>query len=148
VRAQYPHNASVVRLLLRKGARANPDPGAEVRNDSSALFFTVMADDVETVELLTNADSKLTPMRVLGQLPLTPMNYAVSGDGAMVECLIRHHANPNEVDFAGISMLARAVIGDRLGVARVLLGHAGGCESRRSSWHDSPSVCSLHRFWK
>jgi hypothetical protein len=53
--AQYPHNASVVRLLLEKGARANPDPGAEVRNDGSALFFAVMADDVETVDLLTNA---------------------------------------------------------------------------------------------
>ena len=122
--AQYPHNAPVVKLLLDKGAMADPGPGTEVRNDSSAMFFAVMAGDIETVRLLAKSGAKLKPMRLLGQIPISPLNYAVTGcEPAMLECLIQLGANPNEQSPPGISMLEWAAIGDRVDAARVLLAH-------------------------
>ncbi|HYM01207.1 MAG TPA: ankyrin repeat domain-containing protein [Blastocatellia bacterium] len=122
--SQYPHNVEVVRLLLKKGARPNQDPGVEVRNESSALFFAVMCGDVETVNALVDAGAKISGMKLLGMLPVTPLNYvAASGDAAMVECLLNRGADPNEVDHFGISGLGWTAIGGRIEAARVFLAH-------------------------
>ncbi|MGH9823274.1 MAG: ankyrin repeat domain-containing protein [Blastocatellia bacterium] len=88
------------------------------------MSFTAMCGDVETVNLLVDSGAKITAMRLLGMIPVTPLNYVTaSGDAAMVECLIRRGADPNEVDHFGISGLAWAAIGDRMDVARVYLAH-------------------------
>src|SRR5204862_1955628 len=49
VAARYRGNTEVVRLMLKRGAKPNSDPGIEVRNDASELFFAVMASDIQMV---------------------------------------------------------------------------------------------------
>lgn len=123
VAARYRGNAEVVRLLLKKGARPNTDKGIEVRNDASALFFAVMARDVETVAALIAAGARPDDrMKVIGRIVVSPINYAtVSGDSAMVEYLISKGANPNEVDGDGISLLGWATINNHVGTVQALV---------------------------
>jgi ankyrin repeat protein len=116
-------NSEVVRLLLKKGARPNADKGVEVRNNASALFFAVMAGDVETARALVDAGTKIDQrMKVLGTFMQSPLNYATFLEGsAMVEYLISKGANPNEVDDDKISMLAWATIANRVSTVQMLL---------------------------
>src|SRR6185295_16427305 len=104
VAARYRGNTEVVRLLLKKGAKPNVDKGIEVRNDASALFFAVMAGDVQTVGVLLEAGARLGDrMKILGQIVTSPLAYATfGGDSSLVEYLISKGANPNETDDDGI----------------------------------------------
>jgi ankyrin repeat protein len=123
VAAHYRGNAEVVRLLLKRGARPSRDKDIEVRYDASALFFAVMARDVESVAALIEAGARLDDrMKVIGRIVVSPINYAtVSGDSAMVEHLISKGANPNEVDGDGISLLGWATINNHVGTVQVLV---------------------------
>src|SRR5439155_25144043 len=89
VAARHRGNVEVVRLLLKKGARPNADKGVEVRNDASALFFAVMAGDVQTAGALLEAGARLEDkMKVLGNLVTSPLAYATfNGNTALVEFL-------------------------------------------------------------
>lgn len=122
VASRYRGNAEVVRLLLKNGARPAADKGVEVRNDASALFFAVMAGDIETAGALIDAGAKLQRMKILGNFMSTPLNYATFLEGpAMVEYLIGKGADPNEVDDDKISILAWATIANRGNVVQLLL---------------------------
>jgi ankyrin repeat protein len=123
VAARHRGNADVIRLLLKSGAKANADKEPEVRNDASALFFAVMAGDVETVDALVRAGARIGDrMKVLGRLVTSPLLYATfGGDSAMVEYLIGKGANPNEVDEDGISVLGWAALNNHIGTVQLLL---------------------------
>lgn len=122
VAARYRGNAEVVRLLLKKGASPNSDNVVQVRNDASALFFAVMAGDVQMVGALLDAGARLeNRMMILGRFGLSPFNYATFGDSALAEYLIGRGANPNEVDDNGVSMLGTAAIANNLAMAQLLL---------------------------
>ncbi|HWN99407.1 MAG TPA: ankyrin repeat domain-containing protein [Blastocatellia bacterium] len=123
VASRHRGNAEVVRLLLKKGARPNVEKGIEVRNDASALFFAVMAGDVETARLLADAGARLGDrMKVLGTIVTSPLLYATFlDDSAMVEYLISNGADPNEVDDDRISVLEWAAISNRVSTVQLLL---------------------------
>jgi len=123
VAARYNGNVEVVRLLLKKGAKPNPEPGIEVANDAYPLFFAVMSGDANILRALLDAGGRLGDgMRVVGRFKVSPLLYAASaGATAIVERLIGGGANANEVDGDGISALAWAAISNRTEVARVLL---------------------------
>ncbi|HEV8485299.1 MAG TPA: ankyrin repeat domain-containing protein [Blastocatellia bacterium] len=123
VAARHRGNTEVVRLLLKKGARPNAEKGVEVRNDASALFFAIMAEDTKIVEALLDAGARLEDrMKLIGRIPVTPLFLAtVSGEPAMVDCLIGRGANANEVDGDGISVLAWASIANHVDTVQALL---------------------------
>jgi ankyrin repeat protein len=123
VAARYRGNADVVRLLLKKGAKVDSDKGIEVRNDASALFFAVMAGDIQTVAALLDAGARLeTRMKVLGTIVTSPLAFATfEDDAALVEYLIGRGADPNELDSDRISILGSATIGNHAATVQVLL---------------------------
>lgn len=123
VAARYRGNADVVRLLLKKGAKVNSEKGIEVRNDASALFFAVMAGDVQTVAALLDAGGRLEDrMKVLGTLLTSPLAFATfEDDAALVDYLIGRGADPNEMDSDRISILGSAIIGNHAATVQVLL---------------------------
>lgn len=130
VASMYTGNVEVVRLLLKKGARPISDKGVEVRYDSSAFFFSVMAGDVPTAAALLDAGASVgTPMKVLGRITLTPLLFAASGgDLKMTEFLLSRGADANETDPDGISMLSWATIGNHGDMVKVLLKHGAKLE--------------------
>jgi N-acyl-D-amino-acid deacylase len=121
--AQYTGNVEVVRLLLKKGARPNPDQGVEVRNDASAIFYAMMAFDVEMVRALADAGANVNAkMKIIGRFAATPLLYTVAASSpAMVEYLISKGADPNEVDGDGISILSWAAIINRPETVKLLV---------------------------
>jgi ankyrin repeat protein len=134
VASRYRGNAEVVRVMLRRGATPNARAatGVEVRNDASALFYAVMARDVQTAAALVDAGARLaSPMKLLGRIPASPLFFAtVGGDADMVEFLISKGADPNEVDGDGISALGWAAINNHGGVARALLARGAKVNHR------------------
>ena len=122
VAARYRGNVETVRLLLKKGAKPNADKGAEVRNDATALFFAVMAGDVQTARALVEAGARLGDrMKILGRFAQSPLLYATFLEPALVEYLIGKGANPNEVDDDKISVLSWASIANNAGMVQSLL---------------------------
>jgi N-acyl-D-amino-acid deacylase len=123
VAARYRGNANVVRLLLKKGAKVTSDKGVEVRNDASALFFAVMAGDIEMVGALLEAGGRLQDrMKVLGNIVTSPLAFATFEDDAvLVDYLIGKGADPNELDNDGMSILGSATIGNHVATVQVLL---------------------------
>jgi ankyrin repeat protein len=122
VAARYRGNVETVRLLLKKGAKPNTDKGAEVRNDATALFFAVMAGDVQTAGALLEAGARLGDrMKILGRFAQSPLMYAVFLEPAMVEYLISKGVNPNEVDDDRISPLSWATIANNVRMVQSLL---------------------------
>ncbi|MFY9611013.1 MAG: ankyrin repeat domain-containing protein [Blastocatellia bacterium] len=123
VAARYRGNTEVVRLLLKKGARPNAEKGVEVRNDASALFFAVMAGDLQTVAVLLDAGARLQDrMKVLGTILTSPLSFATfEDDAALVDYLIGRGADPNELDSDRISVLGSAAIGNHAATVDVLL---------------------------
>jgi ankyrin repeat protein len=123
IAARYRGNAEVVRLMLKKGARPNADKGVTVRNDASALFYALMAGDLQTAKALAEAGARMNdPMKVLGVFYTKPLVYAVFvGDAAMVDYLIGKGASPNEEDVDGVTALEWAAIGNHADVVQVLL---------------------------
>ena len=123
VAARYRGNSEVVRLLLKKGARPNADKGIDVRNDASALFFAVMAGDIQSVAALLDAGARLEDrMKVLGTIVTSPLAFAIfDDDAALVEYLIGRGADPNELDNDKISILGSATIGNHAATVQVLL---------------------------
>ncbi len=122
VAARHRGNVDVVRVLLKKGAKPYADKGVEVRNDASALFFAVMAGDVQTAGALREAGARLGDrMKIVGRFAQSPLLYATFLDTAMVEYLIGAGANPNEVDDDKISVLGWATIANHAGMVQSLL---------------------------
>ena len=122
VAARYRGNVEVVRLLLKKGARSNAETGVEVRNDATALFFAVMAGDVQTAGALLEAGARLGDrMKILGRFAQSPLMYAVFLEPAMVEYLITRGTDPNEVDDEKISPLSWATIANNVRMVQSLL---------------------------
>ena len=123
VAARHRNNAEVLRMLLKKGATVNAEPGVEVRNNSSAAFFAIASGDTTMVELLADAGAKLDQsMTLLGRIPTNPFMYvAFTGNSSMVDYLIRKGFNANEVDSEGIPVLSWATIGNHLETINVLL---------------------------
>jgi ankyrin repeat protein len=122
VAARHRGNVDVVRLLLKKGAKPNVEKGVEVRNDASALFFSVMAGDLQTAGALVDAGARLGDrMKILGRFAQSPLMYGVFLDPAMIEYLISKGANPNELDDDKIAVLSWAAIGNNAGMVQALL---------------------------
>jgi ankyrin repeat protein len=123
VAARYRGNVEVVSLLLQKGAGLHADKPAEVINEASAMFFAVMAGDLQTAGALLKAGAKVGfPMKVLGQFVIGPVTYAsVNDDSKMVEFLIGKGANANEVDPDGISALGWATLTNHANTIQALL---------------------------
>jgi len=112
-----------VRFLLKQGAKPNSEPGIEVTNEASALFFAVMSGDTQSVEALIAAGASLKKMKILGRFLISPLFAALFGDAKMVECLINKGANANEADDDGISALGWTTISNHPDVMQVLLAH-------------------------
>lgn len=124
IASRYRGNADVVRLLLKKGARPNAEKDVEVRNEASALFFAVMAGDVEIARALVDAGAKFQRMKILGNFMSTVLNYATFLNAPpVVEFLISKGGDPNEVDDDKISNLAWASISNRASIVQSLLAH-------------------------
>ena len=123
VAARHRGNVEVVRLLLKRGARPSVDKGIEVRNEASALFFAIMAEDTKIIGALLDAGARLDDsMKLIGRIPVRPLFLAtVSGDPAVVNSLIARGANANEVDADGISVLAWATIANHVDTVQALL---------------------------
>jgi N-acyl-D-amino-acid deacylase len=123
VAARYRGNSDVVRLMLKKGAKVNSDKGVEVRNDASALFFAVMAGDIQMLAALLDAGGRLQDrMKVLGNIVTSPLAFATfEDDAALVDYLIGKGADPNELDNDGMSILGSATIGNHAATVQVLL---------------------------
>lgn len=124
IASRYRGNAEVVRLLLKKGARPNAEKNVEVRNEASALFFAVMAGDVEMARALVDAGAKPQRMKILGNFMSSPLNYATILDALpMLEFLISKGGDPNEIDDDKISNLAWAAIANRVSIVQSFLAH-------------------------
>jgi ankyrin repeat protein len=123
VAARFKGNAEVVRFLLKQGAKPNSEPGIEVTNEASALFFAVLSGDTQSVEALIAAGASLKKMKILGRFLISPLFAALFGDAKMVECLINKGANANEADDDGISALGWTTISNHPDVMQVLLAH-------------------------
>ena len=122
VASRYRGNVEAVRLLLSKGARPNAEKGTEIRNDATALFFAVMAGDIQTVAALIDAGARAgDKMKVLGRFTQTPLFYATFLETPLVEYLIGKGGNPNEVDDDGISLLSWATLANNTRMVEVLL---------------------------
>ena len=123
IAARYRGNADAVRLMLKRGARPNADKGVTVRNDATALFYSLMAGDMQTARVLVEAGARIdVPMKVLGVFYTKPLIYSTFvGDAAMVDYLISKGASPNDEDADGVTALEWAAIGNHAETVQVLL---------------------------
>jgi len=122
VAARYRGNSGVVNLLLKKGARPNPERGIETRNNATPMFLAVMAGDVETLGLLIDAGSRIDDrMNIIGRFMQSPLLYSTFVDQPVAELLLTKGGDPNELDNDKISVLSWAAISNQPKIAQLLL---------------------------
>ena len=86
--AQRGNKQAVRDLLLKKA-----DPNAAQVDGSTALHWTVQANDLELTDLLLKAGAKPSPANVTGATPL--LLAATNGNAAMITRLLAAGADPN-----------------------------------------------------
>src|SRR5262249_44102132 len=86
VASRYKGDSDVVRLLVKKGAKANQENGVETRNNATPMFLAVMAGDVETLGLLIDAGAKIVDrMNIIGRFSQSPLLYSIFGNQPVAE---------------------------------------------------------------
>jgi ankyrin repeat protein len=127
VASSYGGNAGAIRLLLRDGARLDPDPAVKVLSNRTALMQAVISGDLENVKALIagGADIQRTSL-VFGGYSARPLVIAVFlNDLPTVGYLAARGAALNEADQDGVTVLDRAAMFGRADMV-ALLGSLGG----------------------
>lgn len=132
--AAAQRNHSLMRLLLKRGARVN------ARNDrrGTALMYSATAGDVDAVRLLLKRGADVNARASNGWTALTLA--AARGFDEVATALLAHGADPNIADIYGWTPLMRAVQQMRPAVVRVLLDSKGVAldarnENKRTALH-------------
>jgi ankyrin repeat protein len=122
VAARYGRNSEVIRLLLKKAAKANIEKGVEVRYNATPLFLAVMSGDEENARVLIDAGARVDArMKIIGRFSMSPLVYSAFGNQPMAALLLSRGANVNEIDDDKISVLSWAVISNHSNIVQLLL---------------------------
>jgi len=120
-------NAGVIRLLLDRGARLDPDAGIKVLFNRTPLIQAVISGDLQNVKGLIErgADIQQTSL-VFGTHVARPLGMAVfMNDLPTVAYLVERGAAVNEADQDGVTPIDRAALFGRADMVK-LLGRLGG----------------------
>jgi ankyrin repeat protein len=117
----YRGNASVVRLLLEKGANANPPKGT--RFNGSPLVLASNVGDVDVVEaLLARGANTKRPMLFLGTFSNTSFFVAATFPHLdVMRVLVRYGANVDEADRDKMTPLSWAALSHKDDAVKLLL---------------------------
>lgn len=105
--AALASDAEGVRTLLKDGA----DPDAPDDNGWTPLHFAAQAGSVPVAEALLSAAADVDPRDSNGNTPLSTAVFNSRGEGALIQLLRSHGADPLAVNAHGISPagLARGI---------------------------------------
>jgi ankyrin repeat protein len=127
-------NREAVRSLLQKKANVN----APQIDGTTALHWTVQADDLETADLLIRAGANVSAMNRAGAAPM--LLAAVNGNAAMIEKLIKAGANPNAaLTKSGDTALMMTAKTGKADAVKVLLDHSAQVNARET-WGDTTAL--------
>jgi ankyrin repeat protein len=125
VAAQYGESATpCMTLLLDRGAEVRvPDGSKAPMFNASPLFLAAYSGNTEILPRLHEAGGKLDqPMLLIGTSAATPLAGAVRfGNSAVARTLLDMGASAEELDRSGITLLDRAVLGNQVEIARLLI---------------------------
>ena len=135
VAAQYRNSSPAIRLLLDRGAEVLPPKGQGTPLFSARpLFLAAYAGNAEILPALKKAGDKVDArMAVLGQEPTTPLSSGAQiGNIDVVRALLDLGApvdQGEDVD-GGPTALDRAVLGNNLEIAKLLIQHHANVNHR------------------
>jgi len=126
VGAQYREADDAIRLLLDRGAKvdAGPEDGRPA-GDASAVYFAAHVGNADLIPVLHRAGGRIDGRALMfGGDPAGPLDVAVMYDyAAAAEALLMLGAVVNPRDVADVAPLVRAVTGNRVEMARLLIRH-------------------------
>ena len=154
IAARKPGNSAVVKLLLDKGAK--PNPNAHPSAESSPLLEAATAGDAASMEMLLGKGAEVKPigemainmavsmecskcLALLAAKEIEKKDYslaladiAVTGDTAAVKLLLDRGADVNVVDPLGRTPLMYAAASDKLplDVVKMLVEHGADVNAR------------------
>ena len=124
VAAQYRESTPAINLLLDRGAQVRPPAGERAPLfNAHPLFLAAYAGNAEILGRLHKAGDRLDDTMVLiGTSATTPlMGAARLGNVPVARTLLELGAAVDQADGSGITALGRAVLGNQLEIARLLI---------------------------
>jgi ankyrin repeat protein len=124
--AAMHEDAAAVRTLLRQKADVN----AALPDGTTALHWSVQADDLETVGLLIDAGANV---KVKDRYGFTPLYFAAAnGNAAVIRKLLDAGADPNAADAMGETALMTATRSGNVDSLKALLQHGATVNTQDS----------------
>lgn len=93
-------NYKIVELLLNKGANVNLH---DKRAAWTALHFAAQACRLDLVELLVKFEADIEAQDIYGNTPLWRAVFSSTGNGDVIELLLRAGANRHKKNNSGVS---------------------------------------------
>jgi ankyrin repeat protein len=118
------HATDSVRLLLDRGAEAQPPKGEPAFLGATPMFWAVAGGDIEAATALQKKGASVSPRMILGGVaPCTPLAMvSQQGNAKMVAALVGMGAAVDEMDAdTGVTTLGWAVFKNDLEQARFLI---------------------------
>lgn len=124
VAAQYRDSTAAIKLLLAHGAEVRPKPGEKPPLfNANPFFLSAYAGNAEILPTLRDAGAPMDePMVLIGTSSTTPlMGAARFGNLAVLRTLLDLGAPADQTDGSGITALGRAVLGNQVEEAKLLI---------------------------